>query len=402
MESKTVAVLPGSRWQVPLVQKCRNAGYRTLVIDPHKSSPASAYADGCLQSDIFDLEQVVRYCQKEHVDAVLSDQCDIAVPVLAKVGQRLSLSTLTPASAQMFTNKYEMRNFCSTHGLPCPKYKLCRNAEEAKQFFEQMNMPVILKPLDSCSSRGVFTVFQKEDIDRFFPQSLAFSKVEKAVLAEQYIRGTEFTVDGIKTPAKHYSLAISEKKHFVHNTNIACELYFSHKSSRFDYERLARQNDALVEMSPLSWGLTHAEYKFEDGQFYLIEIGARGGGNLISSHIVPYLSGMDTYQYLLDCSLGNISSFPFLSREPFQSRCAVLRFFDVPMNGGVVSRIEGRELLAKKKNIAAYQFNFAPGDCIEDAKTDSDRAGFYIACCETEQELHALMEEIRQNVRIIC
>ena len=159
---------------------------------------------------------------------------------------------------------------------------MCRNAEEAKQFFEQMNMPVILKPLDSCSSRGVFTVFQKEDIDRFFPQSLAFSKVEKAVLAEQYIRGTEFTVDGIKTPAKHYSLAISEKKHFAHNTNIACELYFSHKSSRFDYERLARQNDALVEMSPLSWGLTHAEYKFEDGQFYLIEIGARGGGNLIS------------------------------------------------------------------------------------------------------------------------
>lgn len=135
---------------------------------------------------------------------------------------------------------------------------------------------------------------------------------------------------------------------------------------------------------------------------YLIEIGARGGGNLISSHIVPYLSGMDTYQYLLDCSLGNISSFPFLSREPFQSRCAVLRFFDVPKNGGVVSHIEGRELLAKKKNIAAYQFNFAPGDCIEDAKTDSDRAGFYIACCETEQELHALMEEIRQNVRIIC
>ena len=86
-----------------------------------------------------------------------------------------------------------------------------------------------MKPLDSCSSRGVFTVFQKEDIGRLFSESLSFSKGERAVLAERYIRGTEFTVDGIKTPGKHYSLAVSEKKHFAHNPNIACDLFFSHK-----------------------------------------------------------------------------------------------------------------------------------------------------------------------------
>lgn len=302
----------------------------------------------------------------------------------------------------MFTNKFEMRNFCKEHGLPCPEYKLCKTVSEVEAFFDQIQAPIIMKPLDSCSSRGVFTIFHGEDIARLFSESLSFSKVEKAVLVERYIKGTEFTVDGVKTPEKHYSLAVSEKRHFEHNPNIACDLFFSHKNGNFDYELLTRQNDMLVERSPLNWGLTHAEYKFEDGVFYLIEIGARGGGNLISSHIVPYLSGMDTYQYLIECSLGNLSSPVFHVPDQFRDRCAVLHFFDVPKNGGVVSCFEGQELLSVRKEIAVYQFNFAPGDVIEKAKTDSDRAGFYIACCETEKELLALMKEIHQKVRIVC
>lgn len=402
MKAKTVVVLPGSQWQVPLVQACQVSGLRTLVVDPHKEAPAAAYADGHLQSDIFALEQVVRYCRDEQADAVISDECDIAVPVVAKLGKELSLTAITPECAQIFTNKFEMRNFCKAHGLACPEYKLCRTAAEAETFFDRLGAPIVIKPLDSCSSRGVFTISRREDVRRLFEESLSFSKVEKAVLAERYIEGIEFTVDGIKTPKKHYSLAVSEKRHFAHNPNVACDLYFSHKNASFDYALLSNQNDMLVELSELDWGLTHAEYKFENGTFYLIEIGARGGGNLISSHIVPYLSGIDTYRYLLECSLGNVSSPVFHMPRQYKDRCAVLHFFDVPNDGGIVSHIDGLELLSSKAEIVSYQFNVAPGDVIENAKTDSDRAGFYIACCETERELLALMEEIRQKVRIVC
>lgn len=402
MGSKTVVVLPGSQWQVPLVQTCKSMGLRALVVNPYPDSPAFAYADGHLQSDIFDLERVARYCRAEGADAVVSDQCDIAVPAVAELGERLSLPAITPECARLFTDKFEMRAFCEAHRLPFPEYRLCRTAGEAESFFDRLGTRMVLKPLDSCSSRGVFTISKRKDIGRLFQQSLSFSKVERAVLAERYIEGTEFTVDGVRTPERHYSLAVSEKRHFAHNSNIACDLYFSHRNPRFDYDQLKRQNDLLVELSPLHWGLTHAEYKFENGKFYLIEIGARGGGNLISPHIVPYLSGIDTYRYLLDCSMGSVSSPSFQVQERYQDRCAILRFFDVPENGGTVSRIEGEERLSSGKEIAAYQFHFAPGSVIEKAKTDSDRAGFYIACCETEWELRTVMEDVRRNVRIVC
>ena len=165
---------------------------------------------------------------------------------------------------------------------------------------------------------------------------------------------------------------------------------------------LALQNDLFVNNSPLKFGLTHAEYKYENGKFYLIEIAARGGGNLISSHIVPFLSGIDNYQYLLNCSLGDVVSPKFTIIEKYRNRSAVLSFFDVPKHGGIVERIEGADILDRDPRITAYRFNFKTGDLLVDAATDADRVGFYIACCDTREELNGLMDMIKNKVRIIC
>lgn len=402
MKSKTVVVLPGSFWQIPIIKKSKDMGYRTLVINPYNDSPAFPFADGHLKSDIFDIENVIRYCIEEKADAIISEECDIAMPVIAEIGKRLSLNTIDEKSARLFTNKYAMRNFCEKHHIPYPEYKLCHTADEAEKFFEQIQSDMIIKPLDSNSSHGVFTVKNREDIINLFDESRSFSKTENAVLAERYINGTEFTVDGIKTPEKHFTLAVSEKKHFEHNKNIARELYFTRENSNYDYDELSRQNDFFVDNSPLQFGLTHAEYKYENGKFYLIEIAARGGGNLISSHIVPFLSGVDNYRYLLDCSLGSVTCPDFSLQDKFKNRCAVLCFFDSPTDGGICRSIQGVDILENTPQIVEYRFNFKIGEAVKKAVSDTARAGFYIACCESKKELDDLMRRVNENVKIIC
>lgn len=402
MKSKTVVVLPGSFWQIPIIKKCKAIGYRTLVVNPYDDSPAFPFADGYLKSDIFDIENVIRYCIEENADAIISEECDIAMPVIAEIGKRLSLNTLDKESAWLFTNKYAMKNFCEKHSIPYPEYKLCHTAAEAEKFFEQIQSDMIIKPLDSNSSHGVFTVKSCEDIANLFDESRSFSKTENAVLAERYINGTEFTVDGIKTPEKHFTLAISEKKHFEHNKNIARELYFTRENSKYDYSELAKQNDFFVDNSPLQFGLTHAEYKYENGKFYLIEIAARGGGNLISSHIVPFLSGFDNYQYLLECSLGNITCPDFSLQDKLKNKCAVLYFFDSPADGGICREFQGTSILENTPQVVEYRFNVKKGDIIKNAVSDAERIGFYIACCESKEELDSLMQNIHNNVKIVC
>lgn len=402
MARKTVVVLPGSFWQIPIIEKSKSLGYRTLVINPYENSPAFPYADGYLQSDIFDKERVIQYCRKERADAIISEECDIAMPLIAELGKELSLFTIDKESAHLFTDKSAMREFCKKERIPSPEYKRCEAVEEVEQFWNEQKAPVIMKPLDSNSSRGVFVVDSKGDIQKYFQKTLSFSRAKKAVLVERYIEGTEFTVDGIKTPKRHYTLAISEKRHFSHNPNIACQLYFTGKSERYDYPMLAVQNDRFVDRSPLQFGLTHAEYKYENGKFYLIEIAARGGGNLISSHIVPFLSGFDNYQYLLNCYLGEVTSPDFTIPETYKKRSAVLQFFEVPKGGGIVERIDGQDILENTSEVIKYQFNFKVGELLVDAATDADRAGFYIACCESRERLDELIKQIRENVRIIC
>ncbi len=400
-KQKNIVVIPGSYWQIPIVNKIKAMGHKAYVVNPYEESPAFLYADGHLQADMFDEKAVTEYCRRVEADGIISDECDIAMPALARYGEILGLPTLTKENAHLFTDKFAMRDFCKLHGLPYPEYRMCYTKEEAKSFLFELGKKLIMKPLDSNSSRGVFTIEKESDIDEFFDEAMSYSRIQKAVLLERFIEGVEFTIDGIKTPSKHYSLAISEKKHFAHNKNIASELYFTHENKKFDYDLLRRTNDAFVDLSNLKFGLTHAEYKYEDGKFYLIEIAARGGGNRISSDIVSFMSGVDNYEYLIQCYLGSIGDGNFSVPLEYSKRAAVLKFFETPKNGGVVKEIRKEHLLSQNPDIKAYSFNFKVGDTIEPAKNDAARVGYYIACCENEDKLKATMSSIEAGVEIV-
>lgn len=397
---RKILVLPGTKWQVPLVKKIHEMGIQVLVVNPALDSPAFKYADKAIVSDIFAKGNYLNEVKEIGVDAVMSDECDIATRLIAELAEELGVPSQTRERAELFSNKYLMRVFLRDHGLPCPEFRLCRSLEECKEFFRSLKGPMILKPLDSNSSHGVFTIYHEEDLKSHFDETLSFSRGEKTVLCERYITGTEFTVDGIKTESGHTSLAISEKKHYGYNENIANELFFSYDNPSFDYDRLREVNDRFVNLSGLPFGLTHAEYKYQDGEFYMIEIGARGGGNLISALIVPCLTGYDNYEALIRMSLGEtVLSVPTISEE-FRCRCAVLKFFDVPGAGGIVNSIKGEELLRDNPNILSYCFNFRIGDRIEKAVSDSARVGYYIAWAESRQELVEMMTRIDELVKI--
>jgi biotin carboxylase len=296
-----------------------------------------------------------------------------------------------------------MRQFCEKNNFPYPAYALCYNISEAEHFFLQAEQSIIIKPLDSNSSRGVFKISSVGELHKYFDESLSFSKTEKAVLAERYINGTEFTIDGIKTKDKHYSLAVSKKYHYKHNINIANQLFFSYQDDEYDYDKLRKINDTLIEKTDLPDGcLTHSEYKFENGEFYLIETAARGGGNLISSDIVPLLSGIDNYQYLINFSLGILNESKIKIDECLKRRCAVLYFFDTPNVSGIVKSIEGLDYLQNSKNIISYKLNFNVGDEICKAVNDAARIGFYIAYAETKQNLLDVMNNVNKYFKIVC
>lgn len=398
---KNILVMPGTYWQLALVKRIKQLGHQVLLVHPYMDSPCLPYADQYLQSDIFDWDKVLQFAIDNHVDAVMSDECDIAMPMVSRLGEALGLCVQSSETVKYYTDKYLMKEFCKKHGLLCPEYQLCNTMQEAVDFFAYIQEPIIIKPLDSNASHGVYIIKCVEDIIEHFEETLSFSRVQKAVIAEKYIEGTEFTVDGIKTTDKHYILAISKKKHYKHNPCIANELFFSCEDDEYDYDKLRKINSQYVIQSGLQYGFTHAEYKYQDGEFYLLEIAARGGGNMISSVITQYLSGYDTYEYLINCALGHIENKDFSILDKHRSKCAVLKFLDTPDNGGVVKAIKGEEFLANHANILSYQLYFRVGERIEKCESDSARIGYYIGCAETRQALLELIEQVSQHLEIV-
>ena len=397
---KTILVLPGSLWQVALVRKIKELGHKVLIVDPHNSALCYEFSDGHLEADIFDSSKVNEYASANNVDAVMSDQCDIAMPVIAALCERLGLPCMSVETARLFTSKFMMREFCREHGLNFPEYKLCRTLHDVTGFLHELGRPIIIKPLDSNASHGVFRIRTDDEAEEHFDETMSFSRYEKFIVAERFIDGKEFTVDGVKTPSAHYTLAISEKHHYRHNINIADELLFSHYNSRYDYEELKRANDSFIMRSGLTFGFTHSEYKLEDSKFYLIETAARGGGNMISSLITQYMSGFDTYKYLIECATGNIHDEDFSIRDDYRERASVLKFFDTPGIGGKVKAVHGLDVLDCEEDVKHYMLNFKPGDSISECVSDSARIGFYIACSENMKKLEGVMKKIDDSFRI--
>ena len=104
-ESKNILVLPGTKWQVELVKKIKELGHKVFVVNPASDSPCFEYADAFLQSDIFDKQRVIQFGKSHKINAILSDECDIAMNLIAELGEEFNVPTLDKETAALYTDK---------------------------------------------------------------------------------------------------------------------------------------------------------------------------------------------------------------------------------------------------------------------------------------------------------
>ena len=392
---KRLLIIAGGEWQIPIILKAKEMGIFVVNTNLYPDSTGFKFADIGLVADVLDKEKNLEYAKKYEVDAVITDQSDIAVTTVAYVAEQLGLKGIGTKIAALFTNKHQMRIFCKEHNFPTPTYKLCRNLVEAVEFLDASNLPVVVKPPANQSSRGVTKVSTKEELVDAYNSAESHS-VDNTVLLEGFIGGVELTVDGIMlNTGEHYCLATSCKTHYAHKNMVANQLWFSQRHPEIDYAALHKQHNRLVKLMSLPYGLTHAEYKYYEGKFYLIEVAARGGGTKLSSHVVPLMSGVDSNQLLIRMAFGEqINAIQPIAHE----RVVALDFFE--FKSGKVKEIKGLDHVASMGGIVSVGLNFREGDVIKPASDDRTRHGYVIAYADTAEALHILLDKIHQTVQI--
>lgn len=393
-----IMVIAGGDWQIELIKKAKKLGHTVICSNLYENSPAFPYADYCEVANVLDKEKNLEIAKKYNPDAVVSDQSDISVPTVAYLNEKLGLHGIGTELAALFSDKSKQRVFCKEHGISVPDFKLCATWQDAADFLKKYPKAII-KPIDSQSSRGVFTVQSENDIKAHYEETLSWSNVRKEFLIEQYVSGDEFTIDGLVVNGKYYPMTISIKEMYESNPNVSKMQTYSWFHQKYNYDALREENRKLIETAGIPFGLTHSEYKCEDGKFYLIESGARGGGSNLSGKIVPFMSGVDNYEYLIRQALGEHVDSPVFDKDYLENHFSIMRFFD--FGKGKVKNVVGREILEKTPNMIDFQLNVKPGQVLEDLKYGRMRPGHFIIGGTDFNELQNQMNYIIGNVRVI-
>ncbi len=376
-----VLVIPGGAFQVDLIRKARSRGYHVICADQRADCPGATAADEFHCIGLDRREGLLALAQARQVRGVLTDQTDSGVATAAWLSLQLGLAGIGTDAAALYTRKPLMRAFSLGAGFPTPPSRPCSDPAGAHRAAAELGYPVVVKPPAAQSSKGVARVANPATLGSAFAAARRYSD-DGTVLVETYIDGPEYTVEGFRTAGGHRTLAISEKRHYARCPMVACALRYRPWYGEGQLGHLERQHDRWVDSSGLALGMTHAEYRLMDGQFYLIEIAARGGGSGIASAIVPWVSGIDYQEWLLDAVVER-RAVPRHERRA--QRCALLEFLDLP--DGVVQSVRGVEAARRVPGVCELEVGCVPGTPVRAPGDDTTRPGRFVLRADTDAEL---------------
>lgn len=394
--NKNALVVAGGQWQVPLINYLKEKQYKVTVVDPYLTSKGVLIADDQIQVDVREKEQILSKLSKEY-DLVCTDQSDISVETVAYLANELHLKGNKEDVVLKFSNKYLSRKYAESVGVPVPAFTEVSTVGEMNQFIDRVGCPLMLKPCDAQSSKGIHKIdagVSQEELADYLADALKYSFIKKAIL-EQFVTGYEITVEGFCAQGKHKVLAISKKKHF--KTGIASTLTYPAPLPVDLERRIIEADNRYVNESGLIFGPTHAEYivNEEKNEFYLVEIACRGGGTLISSDIVKWVSGFDVYDAYLKCLEGKDVD---VYTDDITKKSAELHFFD--FGSGRIESLEGVDVASKTEGVLTLDFEYKVGDVIKSCEDDRSRQGFVIVFAETHEQLQERIETVCNKIKI--
>ncbi len=183
---KTLLLLGGSSQQVIAIETAKRLGYRTVLCDYLPDNPGQYVADKFYQASTTDMNAVLEIARKEGADGILAYASDPAAPTAAYVAEQLDLPGNPYLSVEMLCNKDKFREFLQANGFHAPLSVGCRTEQEAIEAIARLQMPVIIKPVDSSGSKGVSVLRDLAGAQSAVRTAFSFTRC-KRVIVEQFL-----------------------------------------------------------------------------------------------------------------------------------------------------------------------------------------------------------------------
>jgi D-alanine--D-alanine ligase len=274
-------------------QRLKKLGAKIVVAHPEKNW-AQPYVDDWILTSTQNLPQlkkaVAKYLELNQVDGILTFWVYDVIST-AYLCHELGFTGHSLQVAELAQNKYAFRQFSRDHDLPAPKHMLIKNNQDLTAAQEQLQFPVVFKPIYGSSSAYVIKVDRPEEltatyhsIERLMPggyETDYFQSLE--LMVEEYIDGEEVDIDMVlqNGKVKYWSVAdnYQTKEPYFMETGYALPSALPDETQ----QSLVDLAETTLEQMGVMNGVVHFEAKSTEKGPVALEVNLRMGGDEIYS-----------------------------------------------------------------------------------------------------------------------
>ena len=125
----------------------------------------------------------------------------------------------------------------------------------------------------------------------------------------------------------------------------------------------------------------------------IVELGARLGGDCITTHLVPLSTGINMVENSILIALGEDPDL-----IPKWDKGSAIRYLS--NSKGKIKDISGIDLAEKSPNIVQVSIVHGVGEYVDEIKSSVDRIGFVIAQDENASDAIACSEKARDLIKV--
>lgn len=387
-------VIAGGLPQIELIKQLKERGIDALLADGSPAAVARPYADKFFHVDVFDIDAVKKIALEECVDFLITVCADQVLLVVAQVSEMLGLPCyIDYETAQNVSDKIRMKRIFKSSGVPTTDYVETDHLNLGE--IEHLHYPLVVKPVDAYSSKGVRKADNVEQLTRYYEEAQKIGRSGR-VIVEEFFSGEEISVDAfvVNGKARVLNVTNSEKVKDKDRFVIFRGRYPAKVSSS-----VMKQIEDVAQRIADGFGLVNSPLLVQllanDNQISVLEFCARTGGNM-KYLLIKYACGVDVIGATLDITLGKE---PDLTCKYSKHNIVVNDFvYCLP---GVFDHLEGFEELEKDGIINEFHPVRLKGTQMRGVTSSGDRIVGMNIVANTVDEYNSKREFINANVKVI-
>ena len=317
MKKKKLMLLGGSRYLLPAIDAAHRLGAYVVTCDFLPNNYAHKFSDEYCNISLLDTPALLAKARDLEIDGVLGFANDIGVLPAAIIATEMGLPTPPLKSVEILQNKDKFRDFLAANGFNCPWHYSFDSKDAALAALrangkELTLFPCIVKPVDSCGSKGCTRVDNWDALPAALDEALAKCYNGKIII-EQFLEkvGSSSDTDCFSINSNLVFCSFNCQHFDPTSPNPYTPAAYSWPSDMPSWvqKELRGELQRLIRLLDLGTTVYNVETRMaSDGKAYIMEVSPRTGGNRLSE-LLKLASGQDLIENNVRAALG-METFP--------------------------------------------------------------------------------------------